>query len=227
MNNLAIPELDTLPIMAYKGVPIVTTTMLATYYGCSTKHLRDGYQRHRDRFHEGTHVIPLDGSDLADFRSSTAICGSQFAPGIAARKILLWTKRGALRHAKLLNTDKAWEVFEEMEDCYFNRMAQPQKPAQAALPTPPPAPETIELSLRDWAEMQKERGDLLAFKLNAVEGNKRPKRTCRPVSEAEGTAIVEAVRGGLSCVQTAKRFNRSTGTVSYLCRLAGLPKKTV
>ncbi|EDE8442018.1 phage antirepressor Ant, partial [Salmonella enterica subsp. enterica serovar Pomona] len=33
----------------------------------------------------------------------------------------LWTERGAARHAKMLETDQAWEVFEKLEDCYFSR----------------------------------------------------------------------------------------------------------
>ncbi len=36
------------------------------------------------------------------------------------RSLILWTERGAARHAKMLETDKAWEVFEKLEDNYFN-----------------------------------------------------------------------------------------------------------
>lgn len=38
-----------------------------------------------------------------------------------ARIVNLWTERGAARHAKMLDTDQAWEVFEQLEDCYFHR----------------------------------------------------------------------------------------------------------
>ena len=37
-------------------------------------------------------------------------------------------KRGAARHAKMLNTDKSWEVFEALEDNYFNRPAVADNP---------------------------------------------------------------------------------------------------
>ena len=33
---------------------------------------------------------------------------------------MLWTERGAARHAKMLETDKAWDVFEQLEDSYFS-----------------------------------------------------------------------------------------------------------
>ncbi|EOV4290520.1 P22AR C-terminal domain-containing protein, partial [Escherichia coli] len=37
------------------------------------------------------------------------------------RSLILWTERGAARHAKMLETDQAWEVFEKLEDCYFSQ----------------------------------------------------------------------------------------------------------
>lgn len=33
--------------------------------------------------------------------------------------LYLWTDRGAARHAKILETDEIWEVYEELEDTYF------------------------------------------------------------------------------------------------------------
>ncbi|ENT3909961.1 P22AR C-terminal domain-containing protein, partial [Escherichia coli] len=41
--------------------------------------------------------------------------------------LILWTERGAARHAKMLETDQAWDVFEKLEDCYFS----PGKAVQA------------------------------------------------------------------------------------------------
>lgn len=36
------------------------------------------------------------------------------------RTLYLWTEKGALLHAKSLNTDKAWQVYEFLVDNYFN-----------------------------------------------------------------------------------------------------------
>lgn len=41
--------------------------------------------------------------------------------GKCARSLVLWTERGAARHAKMLETDQAWEVFEKLEDFYFSK----------------------------------------------------------------------------------------------------------
>lgn len=36
-----------------------------------------------------------------------------------SRHLYLWTERGALLHAKSVNTDKAWDVYEQLLDVYF------------------------------------------------------------------------------------------------------------
>lgn len=36
-----------------------------------------------------------------------------------SRRFYLWTERGALLHAKSINTDKAWDVYEQLLDTYF------------------------------------------------------------------------------------------------------------
>lgn len=38
--------------------------------------------------------------------------------------MILWTERGAARHAKMLETEQAWDVFEKLEDYYFSRQAK-------------------------------------------------------------------------------------------------------
>lgn len=44
------------------------------------------------------------------------------------RALNLWTKRGAARHAKMINTDPAWDVFEKLEDAYFNQARPAPEP---------------------------------------------------------------------------------------------------
>lgn len=38
-----------------------------------------------------------------------------------ATKLYLWTQKGAFLHAKSLNTDKAWEVYDHLVDSYFEK----------------------------------------------------------------------------------------------------------
>ena len=41
-----------------------------------------------------------------------------------SRKLYLWTERGALYHAKSLNSDKAWDVFDLLVESYFQRKVE-------------------------------------------------------------------------------------------------------
>lgn len=42
-----------------------------------------------------------------------------------ANCLYLWTKQGAARHCKMLNTQKAWDMFDELEKSYFGNQ-EPQ-----------------------------------------------------------------------------------------------------
>jgi len=38
-----------------------------------------------------------------------------------AKILYLWTEKGAFLHAKSLNTDVAWEVYDQLVDSYFKK----------------------------------------------------------------------------------------------------------
>lgn len=68
-----------------------------------------GQQKMLNRFNtEGKHFYRLTGDELKAFKACHQIEDNlKFAPFV-----LLWTEKGALLHAKSLNTDKAWEVYD-------------------------------------------------------------------------------------------------------------------
>jgi hypothetical protein len=143
MNQIV--NLTSLPIMAFHGQPVATTEMLAQLYGCETDNIRQNLRRNAARFEEGKHLITLQGDALKEFVSCVTNSYSPFAPSKQARVVNLWTERGAARHAKLLSTDQAWEVFEELEDCYFHAKAQAAAPQ--ALPSPVLTPSGLDAIL--------------------------------------------------------------------------------
>ena len=104
------------PVVHYQDQRVCTSKQLAKLYGCSERNLGDNYENNRERFEEGKHFIKLQGEDLRAFKNQPEIIG------LVAKKaahLILWTERGAARHAKMLETNAAWDVFEEMEDSYF------------------------------------------------------------------------------------------------------------
>ena len=104
-------------VIRFKNVPVVTTAQLAEFYGVDVNNIQQNYKRNASRFIEGKHYFKLTGQDLkdvaADFKS--------VANFNKVRHLIVWTERGAARHAKMLDTDHAWDVFERLEDCYFNQ----------------------------------------------------------------------------------------------------------
>ncbi|UYF73029.1 ORF6N domain-containing protein [Acinetobacter ursingii] len=118
MNQVAHINDAQVSIINFKSIPVVTTEMLAEFYGTESKHIQNNFLRNTGRFVEGKHFFKLVGEQLREFKKSLTIF-KMVSPN--AKHLTLWTERGAARHAKMLDTDRAWDVFEQLEDCYFNR----------------------------------------------------------------------------------------------------------
>ena len=102
-------------VIEQQGVRVLTTAQLAECYGTDSKTIAHNYQRNKERYEEGKHYVCLKGEDLRAFKSEMTNC--HFAKNLNV--LYLWTERGALLHAKSLNTDKAWEVYGELVETYF------------------------------------------------------------------------------------------------------------
>lgn len=121
------PAVESLSVIMYQQQPVVTTELLAKLYGTDTDNIRKNFSNNADRFVDGKHFIKLEGDALRDFKHSVNNVHSVEIPR-QTRNLMLWTERGAARHAKMLDTEQAWEVFEKLEDCYF-KTQPPTAPA--------------------------------------------------------------------------------------------------
>lgn len=121
MNNLVIT--------VYHNERILSTAQLAEAYETSEKTISNNFNNNKDRYQEGKHYFMLDGELLREYLRSSNL-GLQNENKI--RTLYLWTEKGCLHHAKSLGTDKAWEVFEMLEETYF-RLAAPKQMSQAEL----------------------------------------------------------------------------------------------
>ncbi|EDV3149989.1 ORF6N domain-containing protein [Salmonella enterica subsp. enterica] len=116
-NSIAV---ESLSIISHGSIPVVTTELLANLYGTDTDNIKKNFGRNIERFTEGKHYFKLTGEELRSFKCKVTDCPFVKIAG-NVRHLMLWTERGAARHAKMLETDQAWEVFEKLEDCYFSR----------------------------------------------------------------------------------------------------------
>lgn len=113
-------SVEHLPSIMHKNVPVITTDLLAELYGTNTVRIRQNHKRNVERFICGKHFFKLEGAELHGLKNRVS---SSYSVGKQAKSLILWTERGAARHAKMLETDQAWEVFEKLEDYYFNAKA--------------------------------------------------------------------------------------------------------
>lgn len=103
-------------VIEYKGQKVITTAMLAQAYEIDTSNIRNNFKRNKHRFEEGKHYFRLSGDELKEFKSNVT---QSYAVNSPANTLYLWTERGANHHCKILDTDKAWEQFENLEETYF------------------------------------------------------------------------------------------------------------
>lgn len=99
----------------YHGIRVLTTGQLSEMYGTDNKTISYNFSYNKRKYVEGKHYIKLEGAELRSFKASREIpdCHKFSA------HLYLWTEKGALLHAKSLNTDKAWEVYDYLVDFYF------------------------------------------------------------------------------------------------------------
>ena len=98
----------------YKNQRILTTKTLAEAYGTEENNINKNFSTNKERFTEGKHYFKLQGQALKDFKRVVNISND---PTLMYASVLtLWTERGAARHAKILDTDQAWEVYTELEE---------------------------------------------------------------------------------------------------------------
>lgn len=109
--------------LEFKNQRIMTTKVLSEQFGTEDKIIHQNFKRNEDRFIEGKHYYKLEGEELKEFKANLHLEGNlKFIP-----VLYLWTERGAARHAKILDTDEAWEVYEKLEETYF-RVQEQSKP---------------------------------------------------------------------------------------------------
>ena len=118
-----------------KGMKVLTTRQIAEAYGVSKDKIIYNFNYNKDRYVLGKHYIEVFGEELRRLKRTCKI-QSSFK---YAKTLYLWTEKGALLHAKSLNTDKAWEVYDYLADFYFRAKEEPKETNFAPVETKPVA----------------------------------------------------------------------------------------
>ncbi|EON8265045.1 ORF6N domain-containing protein [Escherichia coli] len=175
-------SVETLSPITHNQIPVITTELLAQLYCTEINNIKVNYTRNSERFVEGKHFFKVVGDELKNLR--VTLSNSQTPVSPKTRSLILWTERGAARHAKMLETDQAWDVFEKLEDCYF-RQKDPSAPASCqksydtrvlcyqrggvTVSTIQLRDDDIVISLESWLELARANGWLVVRRDKLVE----------------------------------------------------------
>ena len=108
--------MDNLTVLEYNNKRILTTKQLAEVYETNEDNIKVNFNNNKDRFIEGEHYYLLTGEELKQFKNQV---NDIYLVDKRASQLYIWTERGASRHCKILDTDKAWEQFDNLEETYF------------------------------------------------------------------------------------------------------------
>lgn len=127
-TELASVDAKDLQVIEYRGQRVVTTEQLAAGYGTDAENIRRNFNRNKSRFVEGKHYFQISGNELENLRIS-------YSPAQISNKtrsLTLWTERGAANHSKMLETDQAWEYFNDLSEFYFTKQQRLAAPVDSS-----------------------------------------------------------------------------------------------
>ena len=102
-------------ITEVNGMRVLTTKQLAEMYEVDSKIIQYNFRYNKNKYIVNKHYIEITGDELRQLKTR-----SEFQSSLKYVKALyLWTEKGALLHAKSLNTNKAWQVYDYLVDFYF------------------------------------------------------------------------------------------------------------
>lgn len=105
----------------WNGERVITTAQLADVYDTDMNNVQANFNRNKERFVSGRHYIFLQGEELKEYKRLLTDSQHPLAKDLKfVSQLYLWTRRGASRHCKILDTEKAWEQFDCLEENYFN-----------------------------------------------------------------------------------------------------------
>ena len=203
-------------VIEMQGVRVLTTAQLAESYGTDSKTIAHNYQRNKERYEEGKHYVCLKGAELQEFFANANLA---LANQSKIRTLYLWTERGALLHAKSLNTDTAWEVYDRLVETYFRA-----KKAQAALNELSPQ---LQLMIKFETEQNALKAKVADIEqrldsMTAEPDPEPPKALPKKWSERETDYLRKAYALGQTDTEIAADLGRTVDSIKNKRRVLGL-----
>lgn len=165
-----------------RGIRVLTTKQIAEAYGTTEEKIRWNFKYNRDKYVSGKHFVIIEGAELRELKSKCEF-HTLFKQ---AKSVCFWTEKGALLHAKSLNTAKAWEVYDYLVDYYFRPK---EKNVMVVSEQPQNQQDVLAQALLEANALLKERDE----RIKRLEGREKclNQSNTRPVSETKEALVRE------------------------------------
>lgn len=216
-------------VVEYNNERVLTTEQVGEGFECEPQQIKQNFNNNKERFVEGKHFYKLEGEELKKLRVENL--DLQISP--MTRSLYLWTRRGVARHSKMLGTDRAWDMFDQLEETYFTVRQKQLSPIEliAAQANALVEQERELARLRlDTEEIRKEQ-KIQSSRIDTlngvcIEGTKRQKlvKTIQAYANKNGLTYREGWHRFKAAYNTA--FHTNIGnSISYYMKENGLTKK--
>lgn len=121
MSNNLIIDGKPVEIVMYKGIKVLTTRTMAMHHGLDTKVLNQKFRRNKKHFVEGVDYFALTKEMVTD---CDHVILSLFYH--ESGELFLFTESGYLRFVKTINDDKAWHIYGQLMNAYFEKQSSIQ-----------------------------------------------------------------------------------------------------
>lgn len=129
MANELVIDGKPVEIVEYKGQKVLTTRVMAEHHNLDVRVMNQKFRRNRKHFVEGVDYYVVTKKMVTECDSENP--GSQtVTQSIAAQftqnnmdEVYLFTESGYLRFVKTINDDKAWHIYSQLMQAYFEKKA--------------------------------------------------------------------------------------------------------
>lgn len=175
--------MNSLQIIEHESQRVLTTQQLAKVYETSTENINKNFQRNKNRFEERRDYYIITGEKLRELKNDPTISP---LVGKNASQVMVWTERGANRHSKILDTDRAWQQFDVLEETYFK---------------------VKKLSPMEWVKLQNEALIEVDERVSGIETDVRDLKENKPLNPGEYNYLNGQVRKRVRTIKEVRKLD--------------------
>lgn len=119
MSNDLINKNQEIKIIEWQGQVVITTKDIAYFHGLEVRVINQKFRRNQKHFTINHDYFIATKNDFDNTLESQRVIQDLFVANNQL-EVYLFTKRGYFKFVKTINDDKAWEIYNNLIESYFN-----------------------------------------------------------------------------------------------------------